>query len=133
MMTYVLLVDDKVAATFRAKDLKAAAKLASKKRGTLAWLIWRRGGKTAGVREADMHEHAAWRANQAADQVLAEDNWRSLEQMAEEHDLTERQVVAALSNCRVSEVPKERWEHDPDESVLVNWDFMEPTSGGPDE
>ena len=122
--TYVLLVDDKVAATYRAKDLKAAVKAAEKKRGTLAWLIWRRGGKTAGVREADMHEHAAWRAHQVKQQ-MSTDAWRQhLEELAEQYDLTERQVIAALSECKVSEVPKDRKAIDPDESMLINFDFL---------
>jgi hypothetical protein len=130
MKTYVLLIDDKVAATYRAKDTKAAVRLAEKKSGILYWLIWRRDGKVAGVREATMHEHAAWRASQVREQVSREASARYIEELAVERGVTERQIVATLSGSRLSEVPKNRnrVDYDPDTHVWVNFDFLPPSA-----
>jgi hypothetical protein len=130
MKTYVLLIDGKVAATYRAKDTKAAVKSAEKKSGILYWLIWRRDGKVAGVRDANMHEHAAWRASQVREQISREASATYIEELAVERGVTEREIVATLSGSRLSEVPKDRnrVDYDPDTHVWVNFDFLPPSA-----
>jgi hypothetical protein len=123
METFVLIVDDEVAATYRAADLKAALKIAGKRGGTLQWLIWRRDGKVAGVREATMHEHAAWRAYQVGRQLARDENIQHIEALAVKHGISEKQVVAALHEVPVSKV-RDRSDYDPDECMLVDFEFM---------
>jgi hypothetical protein len=125
MKTYVLLVDDKVAATYRAADLKAALKIAEKKRGSLQWLIWRRDGKVAGVREATMHEHAAWRASQVREQVAREDSIGHMESIAIKLGLSDKQARAMLAGVPVSKLPTPR-DYEPDAYTLIAFDFMPP-------
>ena len=72
-----------------------------------------------------MHEHAAWRAHQVSQQASTDNDQKFLDELAVEYGLTKRQVIAALSGCRVTEIPKDIKAYDPDKCMLVDFDFME--------